>query len=136
MRPPVTSRPSGSPWWLLALLLLPAAVLLIHRPSLDAYLFEDDVNWVLAGRVLTLPTVFAVTGQTHFYRPIVALYFLIFAGWFRGSTILLHALNIGLHILNALLVFILARRLGLLGPGALAAGLVMAVLTRSVESVA
>jgi len=121
---------------LLALLLLPAAVLLIHRPSLDAYLFEDDVNWVLAGRVLTLPTVFAVTGQTHFYRPIVALYFLIFAGWFRGSTILLHALNIGLHILNALLVFILARRLGLLGPGALAAGLVMAVLTRSVESVA
>lgn len=136
MRQPVTSRLREPLWWFLAFLLLPAAVLLIHRPSLDAYFFEDDVNWVLEGRVLSLPAVFAVSGQTHFYRPIVALYFLIFAGWFRGSTILLHALNIGLHILNALLVFILARRLGLLGPGALAAGLVMAVLTRSVQSVA
>lgn len=136
MRPPMTSRPSVPPWWLLALVLLPAAVLSIHRPSLDAYLFEDDVGWVLEGRVLTLPTVFAVAGQTHFYRPIVALYFLVFAGWFHGSPILLHALNIGLHVLNALLVFTLARRLGLLGPGALVAGLFMAVLTRSVESVA
>src|SRR5262245_50477100 len=105
MRPPLTSWDSRLPWRLLALLLIPAAVLSIHRPSLDAYLFEDDVGWVLEGRLSTLSTVFAVTGQTHFYRPIVALYFLIFAGWFHGSPLLLHALNIGLHVLNALLVF-------------------------------
>jgi protein O-mannosyl-transferase len=123
-------------WWLAALFVLPAAVLLVHVPTFDSYVFEDDVGWMLDGRAWTLADVFRIEGRSHFYRPMVGLHFVVFAGWLGGSPALLHAVNVALHAVNALLVFGLARRLGLSGAAAFTSGLLMAVLTRSAESVA
>jgi hypothetical protein len=42
-------------------------VLLVHRPTLSAFLFEDDLGWILHGRTSSVVSVFDPRGLTGRY---------------------------------------------------------------------
>src|SRR5678816_1255353 len=50
--------------------------------------------------------------MTHFYRPVIDVYFGVMTPLLRGSPVLFHEASIVLHIVNVLVVFALARRIG------------------------
>src|SRR3954471_6141223 len=49
--------------------------------------------------------------MSHFYRPMVDLYFAAMTPLLGGSPVLFHAAGIGVHIATVLVVFVLASRL-------------------------
>jgi hypothetical protein len=119
-----------------ALLLIAAATLLLYFPVLNAYLWADDFGWLAAGQTFDPVSTFGFLQRTHFYRPLVDLYFDLVTAVFGYDARSLHALNLSLHIVNACLVFAIANHL-LRGVGpAVAAALVFAVLPGIIEAVA
>ena len=48
---------------------------------------------------------------SHFYRPVIDIYFAVMTPLLGGSPVLFHAASIALHTANVLVVFALARRL-------------------------
>lgn len=94
-----------------ALVALGAAVLTaaIYGPALRYYLVNDDFHWLAGARDFTWKRLFTIEGRDHFYRPLVDLYF---AAAFRTcgiDAVCLHALNLVLHTVNVVLVWMLAR---------------------------
>ena len=48
---------------------------------------------------------------SHFYRPVIDIYFAVMTPLLGGSPVLFHAASIALHAANVLVVFALARRI-------------------------
>ena len=87
-----------------------AAVGIVYREASGAYFFEDDFQW-LAGTLTYDPaSLLDFAGRTHFYRPIIELYFWLGTPLFRGSPELFHVANVVLHAFNGSLLFVLASR--------------------------
>ena len=75
-------------------------------------------------------------GRSHFYRPIVELYFWIGVRVFDGSPVVLHIPPIVLHALNGALVYFISEGLGMRRPFAYAAALLFVVQPSYVAAVA
>ena len=118
------------------MLLIAAAALLLYVPILDAYLWADDFGWLAAGQTFDPMSTFGFLQRTHFYRPLVDLYFDLVTAAFGYDARTLHALNLSLHIVNACLVFAIANRLLRGVAPAVVAALVFAVLPGIIEAVA
>ncbi len=131
----------SKPWLFVACLLaILAGTALVYLPGLHAYFVADDFRYLeLAGQVHSLGDIAPhVQGAcTRVGWPVVILAFWLgrILGGLQPEPYRLLAL--GVHLLNALLVFVLVRRMGgaRSGVAALAAALVLALHPRQHESV-
>ena len=86
--------------------------LALYWPATSAWFFQDDLQW-LAGTLTFRPRdLLDVNAQQHFYRPVISLYFWAATPLFGGSPALFHWANNVLHAANAVLVLVLASRVG------------------------
>jgi hypothetical protein len=116
-------------------LLLVTACLYVH--ALEFGFIWDDPLWY--GRVVGRSAGELIRPMTdyHFYRPVLVLYNRLFLGPEDTlSAPLLHAAQIGFHLLNVALVYALSRRLGLGGWAAVAVGGLAAWYPFSYQAVA
>jgi hypothetical protein len=121
---------------LLAVLGVLAGVALVYRRAMTGYFFEDDFQW-LAGTLTYDPSsVLSLAGRTHFYRPIIELYFWAATPLFDGSPALFHLANVVLHAANGLLLFEIARQIGRSDRYGFSAALFFVVMPGYVEAVA
>ena len=122
----------------MAILAIVAAVFIVYRDVHSAYFFEDDFQW-LAGTLTYDPSslldLFG-SGRSHFYRPIIELYFWIATPLFGGSPRLFHLASVALHAANGILLFVLARALSSSDRFAVTAAILFVVLPGYVDAVA
>jgi hypothetical protein len=88
--------------------LVSAAVIVYHN-ALSAYFFDDDFQWLVGSWSFHSSQLLAIGTLSHFYRPVIDLYFAAATPLFRGSPVLFHLASILLHAANALVIFALAR---------------------------
>lgn len=101
---------------------IPALFLVIYLPDAGRGFIADDYRWIIDGRIQSpADLVHTFTSNVGFYRPVVSLSFAAdYALW--GSSPRGYGLtNIGLCLLTALALSLLARRLGLAAAGTAAA---------------
>jgi hypothetical protein len=114
--------------WLVPTAGFVAASWVLYGNTISLGLFSDD--YVLADRALAGHW----TGDGEFVRPLPAVLWAAVLRVTRSATGL-HALNIGLHGLNAALVYLLARRFKVSPAAAVGAGLLFLTFPGSVEAV-
>ena len=90
--------------------LIAAAVLVYHR-ALFAYFFDDDFQWLTDSLSFVPSNLWAFERLTHFYRPVIDLYFAAATHVLHGSPVLLHAASIAVHAANGLVLLAVLRRL-------------------------
>jgi hypothetical protein len=100
-----------------AVTLVSAAVIVYHN-ALSAYFFDDDFQWLVGSWSFHPSQLVAFGTLSHFYRPVIDLYFAIATPLFRGSPVRFHLASIVLHAANGLVVFALVRRVSS-GPASL-----------------
>jgi len=91
-----------------AVVLVSTAVIVYHN-ALSAYFFDDDFQWLVGSWSFRSSQLVAIGSLSHFYRPVIDLYFAAATPLFRGSPVLFHLASILLHAANALVIFALAR---------------------------
>jgi tetratricopeptide (TPR) repeat protein len=124
-------------WWFIPSLLL-ACTALSYLPLLHAGYVWDDDAFVYKNPVLTEPSglykIWLVIGGTAQYYPLTySTFWLEYHVW-GFAPVPSHIINIALHALNAILLWLLLRRLRT--PGAAIAALLFALHPVEVESVA
>ena len=82
-----------------------------YWPAFSSYLIDDDFQWIDGAMQLGASRAFVVSGRTHFYRPILELYFGLMYAVFACSARALHVASVCIHIVNAWLVMLLALRM-------------------------
>ena len=113
-----------------------AGVLVVYRQAMSGYFFEDDFQW-LAGTLTYDPaSVLSLAGRTHFYRPVIELYFWAATPLFGGSAPLFHLANVVLHAANGILLFAVARLVARDDRFGFSAALFFVVMPGYVEAVA
>jgi len=139
---PATGRPSGTktPFgisdWLLVILLV-ASTFLAYLPAWRGLPIWDDGLYITRatfGSLSGLRRMWFEPGATEHYYPLLDTVFWIEAKLFSGSTLGYHLVSIACHVVGALLVVAIFRRLQLKG-GWLAAA-IFALHPVNVESVA
>ena len=95
--------------------LVSAAVIVYHN-ALSAYFFDDDFQWLVGSWSFHPAQLVAFGSLSHFYRPLIDVYFAAATPLFGGSPALFHLAGIMLHAANALVVFALARTVSRAGP--------------------
>jgi len=88
------------------------AVVIVYHNAMWAAFFDDDYQWLVGSWSFHPAQLVAFSGMTHFYRPVIEVYFAVMTPLLRGSPILFHEASIVLHIVNVLVIFALARRIG------------------------
>jgi len=86
-----------------------AAIIAVYRTAVGAYFYEDDFQWLMSTFTFQPWNIVNVGAYSHFYRPVIELYFWAATPLFDGSPALFHAANIALHAVNALLLFLFVR---------------------------
>ena len=121
----------------LALLVLVAAVAVAYWPSLRGdFIWDDDALITRNAVVQASDGLYRIwfTRETLDYWPITnTSFWLEWRAW-GAHTLGYRVVNVGLHTINAILIWIILRRLGI--PGAYLAALLFAVHPVNVESVA
>ena len=113
-----------------------AATAVVYWRAVFAYFYEDDFQW-LASRLVFHPAELLRFGSySHFYRPVIELYFWMAAPLFAGSPLLFHLANVALHAVNGLLVFVLVRTFTGSDRHGFLAALFFVVLPAYIEAVA
>jgi len=88
-----------------------AAVVIVYHNALWASFFDDDYQWLVGSWSFHPAQLVAFSGMTHFYRPVIDVYFAVMTPLLRGSPILFHEASIVLHMVNVLVVFAVAQRI-------------------------
>jgi hypothetical protein len=92
--------------------ILVIAVAIVYHNALAAYFFDDDFQWLVTSWSFHPRQLIAFSSMSHFYRPVIDLYFAAMTPLFDRSPVLFHAASIALHAANVLVVFALASRIG------------------------
>jgi hypothetical protein len=87
------------------------AVVIVYHNAMWASFFDDDYQWLVGSWSFHPAQLVAFSGMTHFYRPVIDVYFAVMTPLLRGSPILFHEASIVLHIVNVLVIFVLAERI-------------------------
>jgi hypothetical protein len=82
-----------------------------YAGALHTYLLDDDFQWLAGAMQSGAARAFSVAGRTHFYRPVVELYFALFYGVAGCGAAALHLASVVVHGINAALVGAVAWRL-------------------------
>ncbi len=91
-----------------AVILVSAAVIVYHN-ALSAYFFDDDFQLLVGSWSFRSSQLVAIGSLSHFYRPVIDLYFAAATPLFRGSPVIFHLVSILLHAATALVIFAMAR---------------------------
>ena len=94
-----------------AVVALLAAAVIVYHNALSAYFFDDDFQWLVTSWSFHPAQLVAFTGMSHFYRPVIDVYFAVMTPLLGGSPALFHAASIALHAAVVLVLFELSRRL-------------------------
>jgi hypothetical protein len=121
---------------LAAAAILAGVVALIYRPAVSAFFFEDDFQWLVSRWAFEPAQLLSLEGRTHFYRPVIELYFWVGAAVFGRSPAAFHVASIALHALNGLLLALVAAAVGRPAPWAWVTGLLFVVQPAYVDAVA
>lgn len=113
------------------------AVVIVYHKALSAAFFDDDFQWLVGSWSFSPARLVAFGSLTHFYRPVVELYFALTTPLLGGSPFLFHGASIVLHATTTVVVFSLASRIfGRAAPHIpFAAALFFAVQPSDVEAV-
>jgi len=106
-----------------------------YVPNLDSYLVTDDFQWVQGGLQFSLSDPINVSHRTHFYRPVIELYFAAMQGLFPCSARALHATSVSIHLINVGLVMVLAHMIKANPLFTAVSGLLFAVQPSAAEAV-
>jgi hypothetical protein len=87
------------------------AVVIVYHNALWASFFDDDYQWLVGSWSFHPAQLVAFSSMTHFYRPVIDVYFAVMTPLVRGSPVLFHEASIVLHAVNVLVVFALAQRI-------------------------
>src|SRR5918993_5832475 len=82
-----------------------------YFPSVNSYLVTDDFQWIQGGLRFSASDAISVRDRTHFYRPLIELYFAGMQSAFACSARALHVASVTIHLINVGLVMVLARML-------------------------
>ena len=118
------------------ILLLVGSVAIIYRQAVGAYFFEDDFQWLVTRWSFHPSDLFDLSSRSHFYRPVIELYFWIASPLFGGSPVAFHLVGIVLHIVNGGLVYLVAAAVGMRRRFAFVAALLFVVQPSYVAAVA
>lgn len=132
---PFRDRPRLRP--LAGAALIVAATLVAYLPTLSAGFIWDDDAHITAPALRSLQGLWRIwtdVGATQQYYPLLHSFFWIEWHAWGPAPLGYHLVNVALHAVNAVLVWMLLRRLGV--PGAMLAALVFALHPVEVESVA
>ena len=91
--------------------MLVAAVVIVYHNALSAYFFDDDFQWLVTSWSFHPRQLVAFASMSHFYRPVIDVYFAVMTPLLGGSPALFHAASITLHIATVLVIFALATRI-------------------------
>jgi hypothetical protein len=83
----------------------------VYRAAASAYFFDDDFQWLVGTWAFQPAHLLDLGHLSHFYRPVIDLYFATATPLFGGSPRLFHLANIALHVANGLLLLALTRAL-------------------------
>jgi 4-amino-4-deoxy-L-arabinose transferase-like glycosyltransferase len=112
------------------------AVGLIYYPALSAGFFEDDFQWLVSRWGFHPADLLDLSQRSHFYRPMIELYFWAGVRLFDGSALVLHASTILLHLANVGIIARAASGLGWRPPFAWVAALLFGVQPSFVGGIA
>ncbi|HEU5259685.1 MAG TPA: hypothetical protein VFU28_27045 [Vicinamibacterales bacterium] len=115
---------------------LVVAVVIVYHNALWASFFDDDYQWLVGSLSFHPAQLVAFSTMTHFYRPVIDVYFAVMSPLLRGSPILFHEASIVVHIVSVLVVFAIARRIGGTDLFAFAAALFFAVQPSDIDAIA
>jgi hypothetical protein len=87
------------------------AVVIVYHNALSAYFFDDDFQWLVTSWSFHPGQLVDVAAMSHFYRPVIDVYFAVLTPLLRGSPVLFHAASIALHVAVVFVLFELAQRL-------------------------
>ncbi len=111
-------------------------VVFIYSTSSTAFFFNDDYAWLSQSWHVDPRHFFDLSRYSHFYRPVIELYF----GWglkaFGCDPVPFHWLSVGIHLMTAGLVCLFAREIGMPRVFAGFAAVWFAVQSGPVEAVA
>lgn len=119
----------------LGAVLIVLAAVAVYRQSTTFGLYDDDYPHLTSAWQFDLSRSLAVTGRTHFYRPVVDLYFAGASSVCGRSARCFHGLSVGAHAFVSLLVAGLAAALSGRRAIGLVAGVLFAVQPAQVEAV-
>jgi len=112
------------------------AVVIVYHNALWASFFDDDYQWLVGSWSFHPAQLVAFSTMTHFYRPVIDVYFAVMTPLLRGSPILFHEASIVVHMINVLVIFAIARRIGGTDLFAFAAALFFAVQPSNIDAIA
>jgi len=115
---------------------LVVAVVIVYHNALWASFFDDDYQWLVGSWSFHPAALVAFSTMTHFYRPVIDVYFAVMTPLLRGSPILFHEASIVVHMVNVLVIFAIARRIGGTDVFAFAAALFFAVQPSDIDAIA
>jgi tetratricopeptide (TPR) repeat protein len=102
-------------------ILIPVFVLIFYSNIFqNKFLYDDEFliiknsflrSWEFIGVLFVKGSTAGAGGHDTFYRPLQNLLYLVTFQIFGLSTVMFHALNLALHCINAVFVFVLARAL-------------------------
>ena len=120
---------------LLATLLLVVVTIAVYGRSRTFGLLADDYSWIDGAHNFDARRAWDIEGRTHFYRPLIEIYFRGAVAVCGNSAECFHVLSISAHVVTSVLVGGLAASLsGVWGIGVLA-GFLFAVQPAPVEAV-
>src|ERR1051325_5647068 len=90
---------------------LAISVVIVYHNALRAYFFDDDFQWLVTSWSFHPSQLVAFASMSHFYRPVIDVYFAVMTPLLGGSPVLFHAASIALHVGVVLVVFALASRI-------------------------
>jgi len=106
---PRVSDPSRR-WWAWAPVVV-ALVAWVYRDAAALPFFNDDFHWLFDARRFSWAGLVDLARYDHFYRPVIALYFHFGQRVFGCDPAPFHVVSVGLHLLNAGLLALIAWRL-------------------------
>src|SRR5262245_34740801 len=87
------------------------AVVFIYHQATLSYFFNDDFQWLQQAREFRASNLVHLERYAHFYRPVIEIYFYAGHRLFGCAPRPFHVLSLALHVINTLLLFLLARDL-------------------------
>lgn len=122
-------------WTDIALVALLAAGLYAGAGTLGAYLARDDFQWLNDARDMGLRHAFVVTARSHFYRPVVEVWWVGATEVCGGRVPCYHLLELLLHVANGVLLLFLTARVFGRRDMALASAAIFVVIPSYTEAV-
>jgi hypothetical protein len=93
-----------------AILFLVPVILYLGSGAANAYLANDDFNWLNDARTKGVSQVFHLAGRSHFYRPVIEMWFTVMVRVCGDHSSCYHLVTVIIHGLNGVLLYVVSGR--------------------------